>query len=436
MKKLPIFFFLSLCYSLFADQEKTAFKDSNKAPTASPGLGISSNAAAVNIVTGTGALGRWLGLKSGITLGGLWIGDANFLCHGGLTSSKFKKFTGNSLFILSLSLDAEKLIGLPGGSVGIEYLQFNGQNTNVYAGVAQGYNSLPGPKPLDRSELYQAWYRQAFFDEKLIIRLGKTIPTYDFNNVIRPVSTHDEALSIPAVTGLIYTPIFVNSSMLGVLPGYYNSAYGITATFVPNENLYFSCAAYDGNLARGVQTGIRVGPTINKYSFSILEGGGSWFLGAQKKPGMAALGGWFQTGKLSTSTGITENGAQGFYLFGSQRLWFHHAGQDNSGISGFYQFGINNSKTLPFKKYLGLGLTAFALVPNRPKDSMGTGMALAWLNKNVFQHKNEVILQMYYQMYLVKSIYWLTALSYIPHPGLPNSKPHATALTSRIILLF
>jgi porin len=78
------------------------------------------------------------------------------------------------------------------------------------AGSVQGYNSLPGAKPLDRSELYQLWYRQNLSDNKIIFRIGKLIPTYDFNNVARPVPTQDEALSIPAVTGLLYTPVFVN----------------------------------------------------------------------------------------------------------------------------------------------------------------------------------------------------------------------------------
>src|SRR5579872_2858666 len=48
------------------------------AKTSSGREAISSNPAAVNIIAGTGALGRFLGLEedSGIRLGGLWIGDA------------------------------------------------------------------------------------------------------------------------------------------------------------------------------------------------------------------------------------------------------------------------------------------------------------------------------------------------------------------------
>jgi porin len=136
-------------------------------------------------------------------------------------------------------------------------LQFDGQPTNQQAGSVQGYNSLPGPPPLDRSELYQLWWRQELFDEKLIIRVGKMVPTADFNDVLRPVLTQDQSLFIPSVSGLIFTPVFVNPTLLGVMPGYYNSAYGVTTTFAPTNNFYFSYGVYDGNIANGTQTGMR-----------------------------------------------------------------------------------------------------------------------------------------------------------------------------------
>jgi hypothetical protein len=53
---------------------------------------------------------------------------------------------------VDLSLDLEKLLGIPGAQFGVEFLQFNGENTNGQAGVVTGYNNLPGPPPLDRSE--------------------------------------------------------------------------------------------------------------------------------------------------------------------------------------------------------------------------------------------------------------------------------------------
>src|SRR3990167_7106943 len=343
---------------------------------------ISSNPGAVNIVTGSGDAQAYvekiLGITNdhGIRFGGMWIGDANDLLSGGVPHAD--KWTLDSLLLLDLSVDTEKFIGWKGGLFDIEFLQFNGQSTNAQAGSAQGYNSLPGPQPLNRSELYEFWYRQVLFDNKFIVRIGKTVPTYEFGNVMKPVPLAESRLFIPAVTGLIYTPIFVNASMLGVLPGYYNSAYGITLNFVPVKRWYLSYGVYDGNLAQGKQTGL-TGPTFNGNYFQVAETGFTWLLGKNKMPGNIGIGAWHQSGLVQTAPTVSEHGTSGYYILGTQRLWYRNSLVNNSGISGFYQYGRNDSTAMLMTQYIGAGLTAFGLVPNRANDSMGTGVAFSWL---------------------------------------------------------
>jgi porin len=312
-------------------------------------------------------------------------------------------------------------------------LQFNGQPTNQQAGSVQGYNSLPGPEPLNRSELYQLWWRQEVFDGKLILRIGKVVPTNDFNNVLRPVPVQDQHLAIPAVSGLLYTPVFIDPTLLGGMPGYYNSAYGITTTFAPTRNIYLSYGIYDGNIAHGVQTGL-TGPHFNGYYFNVWEAGAAWEVDGL--PRSFGIGGWRQTGLLSGPHNITENGASGFYLFGSQRFWRARPTLDNSGISGFTQFGVNNSETLPIDEYFGLGLTEFGLVPNRTNDSAGVGLAWSSLNHNIFQRSSELMFQAYYQAHITDGAYFEPALSYIPTPGANPHLEAAWALTLRAIYLF
>jgi porin len=361
------------------------------------------------------------------------------------------KWSWNSALIIGANFDAEKLLNWKGASFGAQFLQFNGQNTNGQAGSVQGYNSLPGAEPLDRSELYQLWYRQALWDNKIIFRIGKVVPTYDFNNVARPVATRDETLSIPAVTGLLYTPVFVNPTLLGAIGGYYNSVYGVTVTLAPTKNTYLNYGFYDGNVARGVQTGL-TGPHFNGYYFNILEAGMDW-VAAAKYPGQFGAGLWYQTGLLLGPPGISENGTGGFYLFGSQRIWGRSAektaldgksqvassaGTDrqNASISTLGQFGVNNSATLPVNKYLGLGFTGFGLVPHRPDDSLGVGMAWSWLNPNLFNRASELMFQVYYQAHLYDGAFFQPAVSYIPTPGASPSLGGVWALTLRFTLLF
>jgi porin len=410
----------------------SAEQDNEPAP-----LGISANPGAVNQITGTGQAGEWLGFKkdSGVFLGGVWAADTNYLISGG---EQPRSWSWDSLLILSLGLDSEKLVGWKGGKFGIDFLRFDGDPANQRAGSVQGYNSLPGLPPLHRSELYQLWWRQELFDGKLILRVGKMVPTADFNNVLRPVPMQDQSLFIPSVSGLLFTPVFVNPTLLGVMPGYYNSACGVTTTFAPTKNFYFSYGVYDGNIANGTQTGTR-GPEFNGYYFNIWEAGAAWQIGNDKLPGSFGVGVWHQSGQLragNVAEPVTESGATGVYLFGSQRIWLRHPGKDNSGITGFFQFGANNSDTLPVNQYFGSGLTAFGLVPGRSQDSAGVGMAWSWLNGNVFHRSSELMFQAYYQAHLIAGTYFEPAISYVPTPGASPDLAAAWATTFRFTVLF
>ncbi|MGH7333591.1 MAG: carbohydrate porin [Candidatus Rokuibacteriota bacterium] len=213
--------------------------------------------------------------------------------------------------------------------------------------------------------------------------------------------------------------------------------HGLDPTITPTGSWYLSAGAYDGNLARGVQTGLNATPEFNGYYFTIGEVGYAWRLGPHGMPGTVAVGGWAQTGELTANT-VTENGARGMYAFGSQRLWVRNPGVDASGITGFFQFGINDSQTLPVNEYVGVGLTGFGLVPGRPKDSLGAGVAVSWLNRkpNPDLRDNEVMLAAYYQLHLIGDIYVQPTITYIPNPGQSRSFSPATAITLRATILF
>ncbi len=205
------------------NQAQTDQDNSSPSQAGQGGLAVAANPGAVNITVGNGKLGRWLGLNEdyGLRLGGVWVGDASGVLSGGLDPGRWGL---NELAILDVSIDAEKRWGLHGTSFGTQYLDFNGQPTNILAGSVQGFDGLQSVPPLNRSELYQMWWRQTWFDGKLITRLGKSVPTYDFDNVLAAVPVSDDAYNIPAVSSLIYTPIFVNPTMLGRIPGYYDSS--------------------------------------------------------------------------------------------------------------------------------------------------------------------------------------------------------------------
>lgn len=427
----PIFLAVTL-FSHASEPEKTEDDLSRREESAS-GLGISTNPSTVNIVPGTGELGRFL-LKSTdetpLRIGGVWVSDGDVILTGG---ADLGRWSGNNLVVIGLDLDIEKLKLWKGGALGASFLQFNGMDSNERAGSVQGFDSMSVLPPYNRTELYEIWFRQAFFDNKLMVRIGKTIPTYDFNNVLNPVPVQDRSLVIPAVSGLLYTPVFINPVNIGVMPGYYNSAYGVTVNIAPVSNYYASLGVYDGNLAKGVQTGLK-GPHFNGYYFYAAETGATWLAGKEHKPGNIAIGGWVQTGKLSIPNVVEQQGAQGAYLFGSQRIWLLHPEVDDSGISVFWQLGYNHAKTLPMNRFVGFGMTAFAIT--RPKDSFGLGAAWSKLNQRLFTRNSELMIQGYYQAHLFHTTYLEPVITYIPTPGAGDHLPQTWIATLQMITLF
>ncbi|MEO0793757.1 MAG: carbohydrate porin [Verrucomicrobiota bacterium] len=398
---------------------------------------ISGNTAAVNTVAGTGQLGELVGMTpdTGLRLGGVFLSDFNWLITGGKEPGK----TGwNFLFILDGQVDLEKTIGIPGAGLGSQFLLYKGHDINGQAGTILGYNSLEALPPLNRAELYQLWWRQTFLNDSVIVRLGKSVPTVDFTNVLTPIPINNEPFKVPALSGLIYTPAFINPSMLGAIPGYYDSAWGVTLNIVPHDQFYINWGIYDGSLASGFTTGNHAFPRFNGTYFMIAETGGAWSLSEEGYFGRAGFGGWQQTGDLTNGT-ITEDGTYGFYGFASQAIWqdlSHKNDTPGKGIIAFFQWGINESETLPFNGYLGAGATAFGLVPNRAHDTFGFGAAYGWLNPNNFQRDHELMLQTYYQAQVTDYLYVQPVISYIRNPGASPSFSDAWALSMRATLLF
>jgi porin len=399
---------------------------------------IAGNPGAVNIVAGTGELGHRLGLEpeNGLRLGGVLVSNGNYLISGGNARGTA---SFNNLLVTDLDADLDRLAHIPGASFGAALLRFDGQPSNQQAGVVTGYNGLSGVPPLDRTELYELWWRQSFLSDTLVVRIGKTVPTYDFGNVVRPVPVQDLSLRIPAVSGLLYTPIFVNPTILGALPGYYNSAYGVTATVAPTERFYISLGGYDGNVARGEQTGLRVAPTFNGYRFQIGETGTAWLLGPDNLPGAFAIGAWDQTGTFTLSTPqvtVTQNATHGIYTFASQRLWRGEGDGEARGVSGFVQLGANDSRTMLATRYVGLGVTAFGVVPGRPMDSLGAGVAWSRLNHNLDLRPAEALLQFYDQIQVFGSVYLQPTLTLSPNPGEKTAHAPAAVFTLQSTVLF
>jgi porin len=81
-------------------------------------------------------------------------------------------------------------------------------------------------------------------------------------------------------------------------------------------------------------------------------------------------------------------------------------------------------------------MTAFGLIGDRARNSMGFGAALSRLNPNLFARQSELTFQAYYQAHLYASTFLQPTVSYIPTPGLSPNLPGALTTTMRLTVLF
>lgn len=429
--------------------------ETTKIPGVSPeNLGFAANPRAASGFLGSGLLGHELGFsaQSGISIGGILVGSGNWSISGGVNPDS----TGGTVALgLHASVDTERAFGIPGGVFGAQFGGWLGHgDVNGDAGTVQLYNSVATVAPTDRDELVQLWWRQKFLNDKVIFKIGKINSSGDFGSVLSPVPLSEPNLRDWTISGLLMVPPAENPTLFGRLPSLPNTAYGAEVTIAPTKQLYISYGIFDGNNARGVQTGLYAGPHVNNYKFDIGEIGYDWRLGSQGKPGLAGIGVWGQTGHILTPNQTFENGATGFYTFANQHLWYQHPGKDPSGVIAYAQYGYTNSKSAAVTRHVGFGLTGAGLVPGRPKDSMGVGVASSRQNSspsagafffpNVISastalRKSELMSQFYYQAALVLAPWTLlveTAYTYIPTPGERPDLPAAHALTLQVVALF
>ena len=96
------------------------------------------------------------------------------LVSGGLQTGTFP--TGELYF--GTILDLQTILGIPGASFHVTFDERNGFAPNANAGTQGPLNNNSGPTRATR--LSELFWEQAFFNDRIDIRVGRTNPTLDF----------------------------------------------------------------------------------------------------------------------------------------------------------------------------------------------------------------------------------------------------------------
>jgi len=475
---LHAFFVLLLLAGMAVANPPAADKDqpaANKSEFDKLTRAIISNPQANPYLNGVGDLGLLFGLdKETIRLGGIFLPQLNWTATGGVNPHTW---FGGLLVGVNAGVNLQRTLGIPGATFGVEFMEYTGGATNPAAGSVMKYDGLNGPSPHSRQELYQLWWHQRLFGDKLIVQIGKMNAGGIFGAVSYPVAISNPKLQDTDISVLVWTPAGINPTMFGRLPVWPNTAYGAVVHLAPIKTFYASYGIFDGNGATGKQTGVELEPHINSYKFQIAELGATWLLGAEQMPGRFGIGGWVQTGKLLTpylslqknaagalilGPTLQKNAMGGYYLFANQRLWYRHPYRDNSGLIGFLQIGHTSDQAAQVKTFLSGGLTGVSLLPALPYNRVSLGVAWAELTNAPIAgsffypgvpsnytrlNGSELMLQValqstFYPPPLKSSwppppgITVNLAYTYIPSPGERPNLPQAHTVILRVVQLF
>lgn len=311
--------------------------------------------------------GNWLGLRPklssmGLDLAVLYKFEVNRTFRG----SKQETVTLDNTDI-RLSVDLEKLAKMKGATMFFYGLGNHGKNPTEYAGDAQGTSNIE--TKANGFRLYEAWFQQLLYKDQASILIG----LHDLNSEF--YATECSALFLNSTFGVGKELSQTGANGPSIFPV---TAPAIRFRAEPSKSAYlqaalFNAQAGDSNLPS--DTKIKWNP--GKGMLFIAEA--AYLRGREddgKSPGKYAVGAWTYTRTFDhltqtvpgTTTPLQAN-SSGAYLLMEQHL--------GESLTGFLRYGIASTKTNQYGNSLGAGLVYVGLVPKRPKDRLGFGIARA-----------------------------------------------------------
>ncbi len=346
------------------------------------------------------ATGDWGGARTsiedaGFTFGASYTFDWTSVWSGGVDETASTR----SLFDATLSVDMEKLFGLAGGTVFVNFYSTDGRDTG--AGDIQAFDNIATAQNVD--QVAELWYEQKMFGDRLRVKFGKVDVNSEFGF---PTSAGDFLHSSAA-----YSP-----TVAEFFPTYPNPATSLNVFVYPTEWLYVGFGLYDGAGGDGIATGGRGPATFfsDDHSsdwFLISEVGVGWknLFGADEKRGLkgrAAVGVWHHTGDFDRFDGGAEtDGTTGFYVLAEQRILTRGefdptAEDDDKGLWVFAEYGYADEAVSSIANHVGVGLALHGTFEGRDDDS--TGVYVSWADLSDEDgagfNDDETALEVYYKL--------------------------------------
>lgn len=345
----------------------------------------------------------------GIALGGFVQLDGSHVLAGGVPHSL--SFDAQRLLDLALTLDTDKLLGWPGGTLFLDAQSHSGANV-----ITHQVPALADPDNMDayaETSLDRAWFEQDLLGRKLAVRVGL-------------MYVDDQFFTVPFGQNFLSLDFSSDASISTfVLPTYPKGAWGADAFLDPSHALSFSLGVF-----RDHETELPYDPG-GQLIVSEEAWRGRW-------RGLALrlqVGGWVDTGRFQRFEGGVAHHAAGAYLIASGRLW-QSAGGGDRGIGAFVQYGSAPPAVAAVRQHFGAGLVWSGPWAARPHDELGIAYSDSMLSGAArFTHSFESEVEAYYQIDASHGWTVQPDLEYWEHPGGADTPATLLGLI-RIMLTF
>jgi porin len=352
--------------------------------------------------------GDWGGLRPqmdarGFTFAGLIQLDISRNFRGGVdTDSTPIRY----LLDLNATVDTEKALRWHGGTFFLDFEAHDGPNASTTAvGDIQGFDGIDGFRFV---QIFQLWYQQRLFDDKLRIKFGKIDANADFSVIDHGKEFLNSSMSYPVTIFPMVT--------------YPDPAPGMEIFLEPDSHFYAGAGAFYSN---SHQTFLNISghpENIELTSgglFLIAEAGCRWKLFSAGLPGHAAAGGWRHTGDFPRFEGRTEDGTGGVYALVDQTLvQFQNSSGSSGDIGAFLEYGWSDRSVNPIAQQFAGGIAATGAIPFRPRDILGIGADWSGLDDlPALPHAAEPAIETFYKFQLTRWASLKSDLQYVSHPG-------------------
>lgn len=362
----------------------------------------------------------WLGMneeleKKGLSvkLGLTQVYQQNL--NGGLSTHRHAgRYVGS--YELEIEADLQKLVGLTGGHL---YMLTRGGWSNGITPTMVGSLSNADQVAIDNRsvDVWQLYYEQDFFGDKVRVRVGKIDLTGAFECRGCKVAFDGNAFANDEFGQFLNGWLVNNPTIPFPEPGL-----AAVVHVEPVEGFYLAAAVADAD-ADVRETGFNTtfhGPAdfFNIYEMGVL----TKFASANGPlQGGYRMGLWYdprQKEVFGHEDDVNTDDV-GFYTSCDQMLWKeNNKADDTQGLGAFGRYGLADAAVNEVKSFWSTGLQYKGLAPGRDDDVLGFGVGQGRLSRQAGLTKsNETVMELYYGIAVTKWLQVTPDVQYIFNPG-------------------